>query len=155
DMTALLLGTAMLFAYLRGRDVLLGVLVAVAWFTWVQAAYVGAIFLLFPRRDKGNLGPAFPGAHWIAALAAVVLACGLIAYGLTDSQGPLLRLRPTWFALPLSIAVAVGWLYHGISTVLRGNAVFCPRYLAGWVFTARPWLVAGLMVTLWEITQAL
>jgi hypothetical protein len=155
DMTALMIGTAMLYAYLKRSDVLLGGLVALAWFTWVQAACVGVILLVFPRGEESSQAQPIPGLHRLTAVVAILLTCGVIAHGLAGNRGELLRLHPMWLFLPVSIAALAGWLFYGMTPLLEGHPVLSPRDLAGRLLSLRPWLVAGLLLILRCVTELL
>jgi hypothetical protein len=76
DVPAYAMGLTMLYSYLRGRSVALGLVTFVGAFTWPTAVYFGLVLLLFPREREP--APQRRGAPWylhalLAGAAATVV----------------------------------------------------------------------------------
>jgi hypothetical protein len=157
DMTALLLGAAMLYSYLERRERLLALLIIVAYFTWVQAACMGLLLFAFPRRRDAD-PPVFsrPGRlHALAIALAVAVVALVLWFGLRAADAPLARLRPIWPLLPLSIALLLGYLIAGLHIVLRENELFQLRGAWAALQSPRLWLTAALLLAMHITVKAL
>ena len=128
DVSAYCLGMLMIHAYLTGRTIWLTVLTGIGAFVWPLTVQVGALLILFPRRESesSDLPPPW-GLHLIAAAAGTVVATIGMVYA--EQLGPSLAnglvqplyLRPIHRLLLVSYVVAAVYLCAGAAILLRSR----------------------------------
>ncbi len=163
DVWAYTLGLLMLLAYLTGRPLALAALTAAGAFTWPLSVPVGAMLLVFPRRESAAMdgGPPYR-LHLVAAGVGTVIALAGICYAVQAGPslaGGLVRsvyLEPIRPVLTLSYAAAGGYLFAGAAGLLRSGRLtdwreyVGRRQLGGAILAAGVWLAARTLQAAWS-----
>jgi hypothetical protein len=145
DMTALTISVCMLYAYLRNDTVALCGLTVLGGFTFPTLPLQGLVLLLFPRRPaNGIAGQPLP--YRINALLAAAVTALLVwhAHALvgvrTDLQLPKGAVEPWLTVLPLSVAVAVAYVFLGLCSILNSRALLDWRQLTTGIIRPGFWI---------------
>jgi hypothetical protein len=144
DIPAYTLGAWMLYLYLRGRSLILGLVTIVAAFNWPTAIYAGLLMLVFPRerRDDSAFAAIPRRLHAAAAtLAGIGIYIVFHAFGqrwqgaypgsLTQAPQPFLN---------LGILISAIYISGGLYFLLEDRRLFSITYYAGRLRTISFWI---------------
>jgi hypothetical protein len=134
DTSAVTLGMAMLYFYLRGSQVGVAAVVIIGAFTWPMFVYQGAILLAFPRGRGADPAPAprvagLSVARWgaLALALAVVAAIAVRAWVQPEFAAAAAGWGINERLLPLSIALAGIYLFLAVDGLADARVLYSPR----------------------------